>query len=131
MNEKYRLDTENFTCTCPQFVISRFLLCKHIIQQFHPVDPQFFLEVTRNRTLPIWSHPALKPLITPANVTEPVNPMMTAGGVEDKVFDWQNMARYEIDERFNDDSGIIDTEEGGDNTREAYKEKMGHYICTI
>ena len=131
MNEKYRPDTKNFTCTCPRFVVSRFLLCKHIVQQFHPVDPRFFLEVTRNRTLPIWSHPALKPLITPADATEPVNPMTTAGGVEDTVFERQNMAGYEIEEGSDDDSGIVDTEGRGDNTREAYKEKMEHYIRTI
>ena len=130
MNEKYRPDTKNFTCTCPEFVVSQFLLCKHIVQQFHPVDPRFFLKVTRNRTLPIWSHPALKPLITPADATELVNPTTILGGVEDKVSDRQNMARYELEEGSDDDSGIIDTEMRGD-TREAYNEKMEHYIRTI
>ena len=62
MNEKYRPDVKRFVCTCPQFVISRFLICKHLVQLFRPVSPMFFLEVTRNRTIPFWSHCTLKPL---------------------------------------------------------------------
>ncbi|KAF7371915.1 SWIM-type domain-containing protein [Mycena venus] len=30
-----------------------------------PVDPVFFLEVQRNRTIPFWSHPSLIPLLPP------------------------------------------------------------------
>ena len=86
MNEKYRPDTTKFLCTCPQFVVSRFLLCKHIVQQFHPVDPRFFLEVTWNRTLPFWSHPSLKPLVAPTDATGPDDlKTMDSGGVEDMV----------------------------------------------
>ncbi|KAJ7728356.1 hypothetical protein B0H16DRAFT_1470528 [Mycena metata] len=53
LNEKYRPDPYRW---------SRFLLCKHLVQAVHPVDPIFFLEVTRNRTTPFWSHPTLRPL---------------------------------------------------------------------
>ena len=49
LNEKYCPDAQCFVCTCPEFVISQFLVCKHIVQQFQPVDPRFFLEVTQNR----------------------------------------------------------------------------------
>ncbi|KAJ7847917.1 hypothetical protein B0H14DRAFT_3086172 [Mycena olivaceomarginata] len=53
----------------------RFLLCKHLVQAVHPVDPIFFLEVTRNRSTPFWSHPSLKPLdVAPALSTSPVLP---------------------------------------------------------
>ena len=55
LNKKYHPDAQHFVCTCPQFVISRFLLCKHIVKQFHPVDPRFFLKVTWNHCLPFWS----------------------------------------------------------------------------
>jgi len=48
MNERYRPDVMHFVCTCPHFVISRFLLCKHLVQLYCPVNPWFFLEVTRN-----------------------------------------------------------------------------------
>ena len=130
MNEKYRPDTKRFVCTCPRFVVSRFLLCKHIVQQFQPVDPRFFLEVTRNCTLPIWSHPSLKPLVAPADVTEPDKGMTAEGGVEDKPYNRQNMAGFDIGEE-SDDSALVDTEEGGDGMKKAYKEKMEHYIRTI
>ena len=70
LNERYRPDVKRFVCTCPQFVVSRFLVCKHLVQRFHPVNPRFFLEVTRNRSLPFWSHPSLKPL---SIATEGVN----------------------------------------------------------
>jgi len=46
LNERYQPDIRRFVCTCPQFVVSRFLICKHLVQQFHPVNPRFFLEVT-------------------------------------------------------------------------------------
>ena len=62
MNERYRLDVMHFVCTCPCFIISQFLLCKHLVQLYCPVNPWFFLEVTRNRSVPFWLHPLLKPL---------------------------------------------------------------------
>ena len=132
MNERYRPDIKRFVCTCPQFVVSRFLLCKHLVQQFCPVDPRFFLEVTRNRTLPIWSHPLLKPLPTATDVTEPDCPKTVAGNendpVDDPVYDRLNLAAYTID----DDDGLIDTEGGGERTeKNAVKEKMEDYIRII
>jgi hypothetical protein len=62
LNERYRPDPVRWVCTCPQFVIDRFLICKHLVQAVHPVHPVFFLQVKRNRTLPFWSHPSLIPL---------------------------------------------------------------------
>lgn len=59
---KYNPDPGNWTCACPAYRDSRFLICKHLIQRCHPVMPRFFLEVTRNRTTPFWSHPSLVPL---------------------------------------------------------------------
>ncbi|KAJ7472293.1 hypothetical protein B0H11DRAFT_1729696 [Mycena galericulata] len=73
LNEKYRPDLYRWVCTCPYFFKSRFLLCKHLVQAVHPVDPIFFLEVTRNRTTPFWSHPTLRPLdAAPAPSTSPI-----------------------------------------------------------
>ena len=136
MNEKYRPDIKRFVCTCPQFVVSRFLLCKHLVQQFSPVDPRFFLVVTRNRTLPFWSHPFLKPLATAADVTEPEladRPKAVDGNEDDPVYNRQNLAAYAIDDGFDDDDdGLIDTEGGGYNTKKnAVKEKMEDYIRII
>ena len=45
LNEKYRPDPLRWVCTCPQFVVDRFLICKHLVQSVHPVHPVFFLEV--------------------------------------------------------------------------------------
>ncbi|KAJ7719879.1 hypothetical protein DFH07DRAFT_761009 [Mycena maculata] len=69
LNPKYRPDPYKWVCTCPYFVKSRFLLCKHLVQAVHPVDPVFFLEVQRNRTIPFWSHPSLIPLLPPTGPT--------------------------------------------------------------
>jgi hypothetical protein len=69
-NEKYRPDVKRFVCTCLQFVVSCFLICKHLIQLFQPVDPIFFLQVTRNRSTPFWSHPALQSLPDAENKTD-------------------------------------------------------------
>lgn len=63
INPKYRPDPRRWVCTCPYFVTSRFLLCKHLVHSVKPVDAKFFLEVQRNRTTPFWSHPRLIPLL--------------------------------------------------------------------
>lgn len=70
LNPKYRPDPYLWVCTCPYFCKSRFLICKHLVHAVHPVDPVFFLEVQRNRTLPFWSHPALVPILPPTGPTQ-------------------------------------------------------------
>jgi hypothetical protein len=59
LHDKYRPDPQRWVCTCPHFVVSRFLICKHLVQSVHPVSPKFFFEVERNRTTPFYSHPGL------------------------------------------------------------------------
>ena len=63
INDAYRPNTEQWTCTCPAFVVSRFLICKHLVQHVQRVPPIFFLEVKRQRTTPFWRHKTLKPLV--------------------------------------------------------------------
>jgi hypothetical protein len=87
LNEKYRPDPHRWVCTCPQFVVNRFLICKHLVQSVHPVDPVFFLEVKRSRTLPIWSHRSLIPLAefddnTNLEVTSSTLPPTTSESLE-------------------------------------------------
>lgn len=60
INDAYRPDPHKWTCACPYFVTSRFLVCKHLVHAVETVDPIFFYEVSRNRTTPFWSHPVLK-----------------------------------------------------------------------
>lgn len=70
MNDRYRPDVKQWVCTCPSQYQSRFLICKHLVQGVKPVPATFFLEVTRNRTLPIWSHPTLVPVDSDGQQTE-------------------------------------------------------------
>src|SRR6202034_2570855 len=70
VNDKYRPDPKRGACTCPVFVRTRPLICKHLVQAVQPVPPIFFLQVKRNRTLPFWEHPTLIPLnTTPDNMS--------------------------------------------------------------
>lgn len=64
VNPAYRPDPHSWICTCPYFVTSRFLVCKHLVHAVYPVDNIFFLEASRNRTIPFWSHPSLRSLET-------------------------------------------------------------------
>ncbi len=85
LNEKYKPDVNQFVCTCLRFIVSRFLLCKHLVQQFQPIDPRFFLKVTRNRCVPFWSHPSLKPL--PGTAERALaHPVTTESDGDDKVY---------------------------------------------
>ncbi|KAG2031925.1 hypothetical protein BDR03DRAFT_1027574 [Suillus americanus] len=45
MNAKYHSDVGKWVCTCPHFIKSWFLVCKHLVQDMHIVSPVFFLEV--------------------------------------------------------------------------------------
>lgn len=53
---KYHTDPVKWTCACNSFLLSRFLLCKHILFCFEDLpDPaRFFLEVRRQRRYPFW-----------------------------------------------------------------------------
>ncbi|KAF8237620.1 hypothetical protein L208DRAFT_1029460, partial [Tricholoma matsutake] len=33
-----------WVCTCTQFIVNHFLICKHLVQAVHPVHPVLFLE---------------------------------------------------------------------------------------
>ena len=138
LNERYRPDVKRFVCTCPHFVVSRFLLCKHLVQRFHPIDPQFFLEVTRNRCSPFWSHPSLKPLATAEDVTK-AGALAATQGAGDGDGDGEvdgykrvNAAIYgfeDLNGEFEDDDDLIDTEgRVGDMDKATFEEKMEDYI---
>src|SRR6266702_4539720 len=138
LNERYRPDITCFVCTCLQFVVSRFLICKHLVQQFHPVNPQFFLEVTRNQSSPFWSHPSLKPLSIAAERIEEDNRTVTDGDGIDNTYVEEyrhlNTARNEIEDSdfgSEDDDGLIDTWEKGDWEKKACKEELENHICLI
>jgi hypothetical protein len=60
LNDAYRPDAKKWLCTCPFFVTSRFLICKHLVQRVHRVDPVFFLKAKRYRSVPFWRDEGLK-----------------------------------------------------------------------
>ncbi|KAH9038201.1 hypothetical protein EDB85DRAFT_2072801 [Lactarius pseudohatsudake] len=128
MNKKYRPDVKRFVCTCPQFVISRFLICKHLVQLFHPVNPVFFLEVTRNWTVPFWSHPTLKPLVNSEdNIDSELDDRAATGD------DMLNTAGIELDDSGESDNNqLVDIWEGReDGERKTYEEEMQGNISLI
>ena len=53
---KYYTNPATWTCGCSEFLLSRFLLCKHIICCFEKIeDPnEFFNTVRRRRSSPFW-----------------------------------------------------------------------------
>lgn len=89
LNPRYNPLPYKWVCTCPAFVKSRFLLCKHLVQAVNPVPEEFFAEINRERRCPIWRHPKLRPINPPGTgdlqtMAQPTMPLASAEGV---VFD--------------------------------------------
>nr|CCA28209.1 hypothetical protein ACLA_058020 [Albugo laibachii Nc14] len=53
---RYHTNPSKWTCSCQAFLLSRFLLCKHILccYEFVPDPARFFREVRRQRYCPFW-----------------------------------------------------------------------------
>lgn len=64
-DEKYNPLPYRWVCSCPAFAKNRFLVCKHLVQSVHQVPARFFLQVSRERSCPVWRHPDLRPLHPP------------------------------------------------------------------
>ncbi|TFK32527.1 hypothetical protein BDQ12DRAFT_701128 [Crucibulum laeve] len=112
LNDSYQLDPIHFVCTCPQFIISRFLVCKHLVQSFHTVNPVFFLQVSCNHVPPFWSHPTLIPINSSIEYTEPVV-----------------LIPEHIDlEGSDSDDNVVDTAEGGEGQHTTFHEQMASHI---
>ena len=131
LNEKYRPDPRRFVCTCPQFVISHFLICKHLMQSFHPVYPIFFLQVTRNRTMPFWTHPSLVPIdeVRMRGAIEPIGvPTEACNGINRSKEEEEEEEKEEEEEN----RELIDmAADGYDASRETYTEKIQSHITLI
>jgi hypothetical protein len=52
INNVYNTDTKNWICGCTYYLTSRFNICKHLIHQKGPVEPEFFECVKRNNQPP-------------------------------------------------------------------------------
>ena len=58
----YHTDLDTWTCSCPSFLVSRFLLCKHLVRMANArlkdsprTDLAFFLHLRRNHYPPFYS----------------------------------------------------------------------------
>ncbi len=63
----YDTNIPKWTCNCGQQKYSAFCLCKHLVQgvkaqYVEAIDPRFFTEIRRRRTVPIYWHPVLTPI---------------------------------------------------------------------
>jgi hypothetical protein len=123
VNPKYRPDSQKWVCTCPYFVTSRFLVCKHLVQSIPPVPPTFFLEVKHNRTTPFWLHHVLQPDSQP---TPPVSPSPEGFGPA-KENNGNEFERYDDDD---DDGDVIDTQSGTFRDRATFRERFLRKINT-
>lgn len=118
LNDAYQPNVEKWICTCPAFAISRFLICKHLIQRMQRVPPIFFLEAERNRELPFWRHESLKPLEEyEADLTEIVAGT-TKGADENDIGDEHNEDEDEEEEEDEDDEDEEITHQHGGHTFE-------------
>ena len=54
--QRHNTDPLKWTCACNAFLVSRFLICKHIVYCYKPIeDPfKFFHSIKRQRTSPFW-----------------------------------------------------------------------------
>ena len=59
---KNHTDPKRWVCSCRCFLLSRFLVCEHLISCLEPLTDRvsFFAEVRRQRFCPFWSHTQLK-----------------------------------------------------------------------
>lgn len=55
--QQYSVNPAQWSCGCPYFINSRFLICKHLVSCYEPIsDPiRFFREVRRQRVPPFWT----------------------------------------------------------------------------
>lgn len=59
--QKYHTNAAMWTCGCESFLLSRFLLCKHIVHCYKDIEEpnDFFRTVNRQRSSPFWVQPQL------------------------------------------------------------------------
>ncbi|KAJ7197581.1 hypothetical protein GGX14DRAFT_374847 [Mycena pura] len=124
----YRPDVELWVCACPAFLVSRFMICKHLVQMVHRVPARFFQQAERSRTTPFWKHPDLISLSTDTTRTadtaeDPTNADMDASAA-------QHDGEAPDDE---DDDLIIEaeTDEAWAARTATFDEELGDIIKTL
>ncbi|KAJ7193522.1 hypothetical protein GGX14DRAFT_449176 [Mycena pura] len=61
----YEIDIEQWTCSCGHQKYNPHHLCKHLVQAVPPPSADFWVEVIRRRTKPLYRHPELRPINQP------------------------------------------------------------------
>lgn len=120
---RYHTDPAQWSCGCPYFLNSRFLICKHIVSCYEPVtDPiNFYRGIQRQRVPPFWTHPSLtlRPEYRPTEVqsSTPAN----GGADSDKDIDPEAVneelvsdSEEDIDPAVNDDESASDSGDSDD-----------------
>jgi hypothetical protein len=76
LSGEYATDVQRWTCSCPSYLISRFLLCKHLVRLVNkklndePItDLSFFLKLRRNHRPPYYIIPNVNETITNHDTT--------------------------------------------------------------
>jgi hypothetical protein len=112
VNDAYKPNVEQWVCTCPAFVVSRFLICKHLVHLVRRVPPTFFIEAQRRRTCPFWQHPDLQSLLDEDDL-DPLEPSSSGShGSDDShlTLDESDGLGLEVDDEIpyeNDDDDLI------------------------
>ncbi|KAF7367605.1 SWIM-type domain-containing protein [Mycena sanguinolenta] len=123
VNPAYKTDGTKMTCPCPSLAVSRFLLCKHVVQSFKPVPPVFFLEVKRQRTAPFWTHPSLELL------SETLPPEQASRDVNSGTTLVDSAGDVPLGSEEDDDDDLVDTQPNDD--RRTFVEAMDENIDLI
>jgi len=118
INDAYRPDAKNWICTCPFFVTSRFLICKHLVQRVHRPPPTFFLEVKRYRSPPFWRHNSLK-ILDESGVSEEGAGIAGAEGGDD-----DDERSDGEDEDFDEDNRFVPITDDGQTFEEAFDDNI-------
>ncbi len=106
---QHATDVHNWVCSCGKFVLSRFLLCKHLVQGKElaaPVTGDYFRNVRRIRAPPFWvlpghvDFPTLETNTLPANGFEVQTLDDELSDIEEIVSDGELDAEPSPDELF-------------------------------
>lgn len=80
----YETDITTWTCNCGAQKYNAHLLCKHLVHAVPEPSPQFFAEIHRRRTLPIYRHHEICPVATSTlTVPEQSAPGTNDGSITD------------------------------------------------
>lgn len=107
-NSEYDTSPTDWTCSCPAFLMSRFLVCKHLVKSVHRIDgsSSFFRSVKRRYQPPFYRHPDLIALSDSSEDSETDN-----SSSEDEDFEETGYSDFEL----NFDNEAEDSMETGDN----------------